>query len=59
MAVWLIENPTKRKKNYGSFIARWLTKAQDRGGTKKTEQKKSAIQSRIDELKEKESVNNK
>ena len=59
MAVWLIENPTKRKKNYGSFIVRWLTKTQDRGGTKIGTNKKSAIQSRIDELKEKQNVNNK
>ena len=34
MAVWLIENPTKRKKNYGAFIARWLSKCQDAGGSK-------------------------
>ena len=34
MADWLIENPTKRKKNYGAFISRWLSRQQDKGGTR-------------------------
>jgi len=34
MAAWLLENPTKRKSNYGSFIVRWLTRTQDHGGTR-------------------------
>jgi predicted phage replisome organizer len=29
MRLWLDSNPTKRKKNIKSFIARWLAKAQD------------------------------
>lgn len=34
MADWLIANPTKKKKNYKSFISRWLTSTQDKGGSK-------------------------
>lgn len=34
MAEWLEANPTKRKSNYARFIFNWLTKSQDRGGTK-------------------------
>ena len=34
MAAWVKANPLKRKKNWDAFIVRWLTKTQDRGGTK-------------------------
>gem|GEM_PF-1923241 len=34
MAKWLEANPTKRKSNYARFIFGWLTRSQDRGGTK-------------------------
>lgn len=34
MADWLLSNPKKRKKNYRSFITNWLSRQQDRGGTK-------------------------
>lgn len=31
---WLIANPTKLKKNYRKFILGWLSRAQERGGSK-------------------------
>jgi hypothetical protein len=31
---WVATNPTKRKKNYGRFIVSWLSRAQERGGTR-------------------------
>ena len=34
MADWLLSNPSKRKKNYRRFISNWLTRAQERGGSK-------------------------
>jgi hypothetical protein len=34
MATWLIANPTKRKSNYRRFINIWLSRSQDKGGTK-------------------------
>lgn len=34
MRAWLIDNPQKKKKNYRRFIGSWLSRTQDRGGTK-------------------------
>jgi len=35
MKSWIIENPAKgHKSNWGKFIINWLSRAQDRGGTK-------------------------
>lgn len=34
MADWLISNPKKRKKNYRRFISNWLSRTQDKGGSK-------------------------
>jgi phage replication O-like protein O len=34
MAEWLLANPEKKKKKYRRFIVNWLSKTQDRGGTK-------------------------
>lgn len=34
MEVWLVANPTKRKKNYRRFITNWLARNQERGGTR-------------------------
>ena len=34
MAEWLKANPTKKKSNYRRFIINWLSRTQDRGGTK-------------------------
>jgi hypothetical protein len=34
MAAWLIENPDKKKIRYGRFIINWLSRSQDRGGTR-------------------------
>lgn len=34
MGDWLLSNPTKKKKNYRRFISNWLTRSQDKGGTK-------------------------
>lgn len=31
---WLLANPSKRKSNYRRFIVNWLSKTQDKGGTK-------------------------
>ena len=59
MGAWLIADPKRKKINYKKFINGWLSRTQDRGGTKIGTNKKSAIQSRIDELKEKQNVNNK
>jgi len=35
MRAWLLANPDKRKKNYKRFIINWLSRQQDRGGTKR------------------------
>lgn len=34
MGVWLDANPNKKKSNYKQFINNWLSKTQDKGGTK-------------------------
>ena len=34
MADWLISNPKKRKKNYRRFISNWLSRTQEKGGSK-------------------------
>jgi len=35
MAVWILENPKKgHKSNWGRFITNWLSRAQDKGGTR-------------------------
>lgn len=41
MAAWLLANPDKTKKNYKRFIVNWLTKEQQRGGTKGTGKEES------------------
>ena len=35
MADWLLNNPQKRKKNYRRFISNWLSREQERGGTRR------------------------
>ena len=50
MADWLISNPEKKKKNYRRFITNWLSRAQERGGSKGNKQ---IIASRVGEQKEK------
>lgn len=35
MKEWLLSNPDKKKKNYRRFITNWLSRSQERGGTKK------------------------
>jgi len=35
MREWLLANPEKRKVNYRRFIVNWLSKQQDRGGSKR------------------------
>jgi hypothetical protein len=37
MEDWLLSNPTKKKKNYRRFITNWLSRCQEKGGTKKWE----------------------
>ena len=34
MREWLLANPSKRKSNYRKFITNWLSRQQDKGGTK-------------------------
>lgn len=34
MAEWIKANPTKRKSNWKKFIVNWLTRTQDKGGTR-------------------------
>jgi len=34
MKAWLIENPERRKVNYGKFIVNWLSRSQQRGGNR-------------------------
>lgn len=36
MAAWLIANPKNQKSNYKRFISNWLSRTQDKGGTKGT-----------------------
>jgi GntR family transcriptional regulator len=33
-AIWLTDNPTKRKKQLGRFLSGWFSRTQERGGTK-------------------------
>jgi len=39
---WLLSNPEKRKKNYRRFITNWLSRSQERGGSKLIEEKNHA-----------------
>jgi len=56
MREWLISNPKKAKKNYRKFITNWLSRSQDKGGTKT--KKKSFIDMELERLrKEKEAKN--
>jgi len=34
MKAWLLSNPEKKKKNYRRFITNWLSRSQEKGGTK-------------------------
>ena len=34
MKEWLLSNPSKKKSNYRKFITNWLSRQQDKGGTK-------------------------
>jgi len=33
-AIWLVDNPSKRKKHLGWFLSGWFSRTQERGGTK-------------------------
>jgi len=48
MREWLLANPEKKKKNYRRFITNWLSRSQERGGTKK--RKKSVIDRELERL---------
>ena len=39
MKEWLLSNPSKRKGNYRRFITNWLSRSQERGGSKKADKK--------------------
>jgi len=45
MREWLLSNPAKKKKNYRRFITNWLSRSQEKGGTKLSykEKKKKAL----------------
>jgi len=40
MREWLLANPTKKKSNYRKFITNWLSRQQDKGGTKSSYEEK-------------------
>jgi len=40
MSDWLLSNPDKRKSQYRRFITNWLSRTQDKGGTKLTRDEK-------------------
>jgi len=40
MREWLLANPTKKKSNYRKFITNWLSREQDKGGTKSSHEDK-------------------
>lgn len=40
MSDWLLSNPDKRKTQYRRFITNWLSRTQDKGGTKLTRDEK-------------------
>ncbi len=55
MREWLLANPSKKKKNYRRFITNWLTRTQDKGGSKKSfsggyMSKRNRDQKEIDDL---------
>ena len=54
MREWLISNPNKKKKNYRRFIINWLSRSQERGGTKKPYQSEEAREQAFREQKIKE-----
>lgn len=33
---WLMDNPTRRKKNLARFLSNWMARTQERGGSKRT-----------------------
>lgn len=39
MKEWILSNPSKRKKNYRRFITNWLSRSQEKGGSKKGDKK--------------------
>ena len=57
MAAWLVADPKRKKTNYKRFINGWLSRTQDRGGTKKSTQPLGA-RGMIEKLKREEDVNN-
>jgi len=56
MREWCIANPKKaKKKNYRRFITNWLSRSQERGGTKK--KKKSFIDMELERIQREKEVN--
>jgi len=49
MREWLKANPDRRKKNYRRFITNWLSRSQERGGSKK-KGRKSFIDMELERL---------
>lgn len=54
MKQWLISNPSKRKTNYRRFITNWLSRSQERGGTKKSYQSEETKEQALREQKQRE-----
>ena len=52
MESWLDANPTKRKTARGikSFVVRWLSKSQDRGGSSPLAKKKNRLRDKTPEM---------
>jgi len=52
MESWLDANPTKRKTARGikSFVVRWLSKSQDRGGSSPLSKKKNRLRDKTPEM---------
>jgi len=52
MESWLDANPTKRKTARGikSFVVRWLSRAQDRGGSSPLSKKKNRLRDKTPEM---------
>ena len=51
MADWLLSNPDKKKKNYRRFITNWLSRTQEKGGSKVGKIKSNATLKVVDKPK--------
>ncbi len=49
-AIWLVDNPSKRKKQLGRFLSGWFSRTQERGGTKGVPPKREPKRGNLDWL---------